>query len=93
MHLPSLNLQGIMLNKSQSWNWRDGSEFKSTGCSSRGPWVQFPALTWQFTTSITPVQGLRYPLLASEGTRHSSGAQIYMQAIHTYLHMCAHTNI
>jgi hypothetical protein len=31
-------------------DWRDGSAVKRTGCSSRGPRVQFPTPIWQLTT-------------------------------------------
>jgi hypothetical protein len=46
-----------------SWGWRDGSEVKSTGCSSRGL-SSIPATTWWF---ITTYNEILFPLL---GYRH-----------------------
>lgn len=36
------------------------------------------------TNTLTLVQGIRHPSLASVGTRHSCGAQSFMQAKHPY---------
>lgn len=33
---------------------------------------------------VTPIQGLRHPLMTSEGTRHACDTETYIQAKHSY---------
>jgi hypothetical protein len=56
--------------------WRDGSEVKSTGCSSRGPGFNFQHSHGHSHLSIAPVT---HCLLASESTAHVWCPDILLQ--------------
>jgi hypothetical protein len=69
--------------RGQERGWRVGSAYKSTHCleGRQGFDSHHPSNSSQ--TSMTPVQGIRYPLLVSVGTRHALGEQTYIQAKHS----------
>ena len=65
--------------------WRDGSAVESTGCSSRGPQVQFPAPTWQlmiiFNSGFKRSDTLFWP-----------PQELYAWGSHTHLQTNTHTH-
>ena len=64
------------------WGWRDGSAVKNTGCFFKGLGFDFQHLHGGSQLSVSPVP--RDPLWPL-WTLHTVGAQIDMQANHTYM--------
>lgn len=78
----SLTLLPLPQRPYSLWDWRDSSAVKSTGCPSSGPGLDSWHLHVHSELSVTSVPGIQWPLL---GTRHTCGAQAYMQTyIRTY---------
>lgn len=69
----------------KSYGWRDGSTFKNTGCSSRGP--EFSSLT-QTAAHNRPhrqFQVISCPFLAPTGARHAHHILTCIQIKHSYI--------
>ena len=75
-------------HKHYTRNWRDGSVFKSTSCSPRGPGVWFPAPTlWAQQPSYTSSSRGSDTVFRPLWSLHTHGTQTSMQENHQYSKM------
>lgn len=77
------SLSLFLINKLSVWNLDSSPVAESAGCSSQKP-VLIHSPHDSLQPSLTPVPGHLRASLGFTGTWHKSGAQIYMQAAHTY---------